>query len=160
MTETKSNERGADVRLPPPLVFLVSLLLGVALRYAVAPLAVPGGGSVLRWAGVAIVLGGLAMGIPARRLFARTGQDLKPWTPSPELLLSGPYRFTRNPMYVGLTIVQIGLGLVFNNLWICVLAPFSLLVVHFTAILPEERYLTEKFGGSYKAYQEKIRRYL
>ncbi|MBZ5570654.1 MAG: isoprenylcysteine carboxylmethyltransferase family protein [Acidobacteriia bacterium] len=158
--EAKSSERGANVRFAPPFVFLISLLLGVVLRYAVAPIPLAGHGSLVRWAGVAIVLGGLTIGVPARTLFARTGQNPKPWTPSPELLLSGPYRFTRNPMYVGVTLVQVGLGLAFKNLWISVLAPFSLLVVHFTAVLPEERYLTERFGESYRAYQEKVGRYL
>jgi len=96
----------------------------------------------------------------ARNLFVRTGQNPTPWTPSPELLLAGPYRFTRNPMYLGVTLFQLGLGLAVNNLWISLLAAPALLVVHFTAVLPEEKYLSEKFGEDYKAYLVKVRRYL
>lgn len=109
---------------------------------------------------MAILLIGLSLVISARTLFMRTGQNPKPWTPSPELLLNGPYRFTRNPMYLGITLVQFGLGLALGNLWISLLAPFSLLIVHFMAVLPEERYLAEKFGESYQAYLVKVRRYL
>jgi protein-S-isoprenylcysteine O-methyltransferase Ste14 len=156
----ESSERGAKVRFPPPLVFLGSTLLGVVLRYAVAPIALSANRNAARWVGVAILVMGLGLIISARTLFKRTGQNPKPWTPSPELLLNGPYRFTRNPMYVGVTLVQCGLGLALANLWICWLSPLSLLVVHFIAVLPEEKYLSEKFGESYRAYLGRVRRYL
>lgn len=64
----------------------------------------------------------------ARRIAAlRTGQDPKPWTPSPELIVQAPYRWTRNPMYVGLTCILVGLGLALNYLWFSLLAPIALL---------------------------------
>jgi protein-S-isoprenylcysteine O-methyltransferase Ste14 len=63
-------------------------------------------------------------------------------------------------MYIGVTCIQLGLGLAVNNLWISLLAPLSLLAVHFIAVRPEERYLTEKFGADYKAYLRSVRRYL
>jgi len=157
---TETSEHGAQVRFPPPLVVLLSIFLGVGLRYAIAPLALPSHRAFGRWAGVAILLFGLGVILSARTLFKRTGQDPKPWKPSPELLLEGPYRFTRNPMYVGVTLIQFGLGLALSNLWISLLAPFSLLAIHFIAVVPEERYLTEKFGDSYKAFLLRVRRYL
>jgi protein-S-isoprenylcysteine O-methyltransferase Ste14 len=154
------GERGARVRFPPPLVYLASILSGVGMRYTVGPLAVAGYRYLALTAGVAIILGGLWLIVGAWKLFKRTGQDPKPWKPTPEIVLSGPYRFTRNPMYLGLTCIQIGVGLALNNLWISLLAAFSLLTVHFIAVLPEENYLTEKFGDSYRVYLVKVRRYL
>jgi protein-S-isoprenylcysteine O-methyltransferase Ste14 len=59
-----------------------------------------------------------------------------------------------------ITLLQLGLGLALNNLWISLLSPVSLLVVHFLAVVPEEKYLGEKFGDSYRAYLTKVRRYL
>lgn len=160
MTESTPSERGARVRFPPPLVSLGFILLGIALQYAVAPITCP----VARWitltAGILLVLAGLSIAITARKHFTRTGQSPKPWTPSPELIFEGPYRFSRNPMYLGVTLFQLGLGLALNNLWISLLAPLSLLTVHFIAVLPEEKYLTQKFGADYKAYLRKVRRYL
>jgi protein-S-isoprenylcysteine O-methyltransferase Ste14 len=160
MTDPNSTERGARVRFPPPLVFLGFILLGVALRYLVAPITCP----VARWitltAGILILLTGLGIGLMARTHFVRTGQSPIPWTPSPELLLEGPYRFMRNPLYLGMTLIQIGLGLALNNLWIALFAAPALLTVHFIAVLPEEKYLTEKFGADYKAYLRTVRRYL
>lgn len=160
MAEAETGERGAKVRFPPPLVYLASILLGVAMRYAAAPLAVATYRDLAFAAGVALLMAGSGLIVGAWTLFRRTGQDPKPWKPTPEIVLSGPYRFTRNPMYLGLTCIQIGLGLALNNLWISLLAVFSLLAVHFIAVLPEERYLAEKFGDSYRGYLVKVRRYL
>jgi protein-S-isoprenylcysteine O-methyltransferase Ste14 len=154
------DERGARVRYPPPLVYLASILLGVGMRYAAGPLAIAAYRYLALTAGVAVFVGGLWLIVGAWKLFKRTGQDPKPWKPTPEIVLSGPYRFTRNPMYLGLTCIQIGVGLALNNLWISLLAAFSLLAVHFIAVVPEEKYLTEKFGDSYRGYLVKVRRYL
>jgi len=159
MSHDDSGERGASVRLPPPSVYVAFLLVGVALRYA-KEFPVPGPRFVGIAAGVAFVMAGFWLLSNSWKLFQRTGQHPAPWKPTPELVFSGVYRFTRNPMYLGMTCLQIGLGLAFNNLWISLLAPLSLLVVHFIAVVPEERYLTEKFGESYKAYSIKVRRYL
>jgi protein-S-isoprenylcysteine O-methyltransferase Ste14 len=158
MTKLQSDERGANVRFPPPLVFVGFTLLGVGLKY-IAP--IPFFASAwIRVIGIAILLAGLALTVAAVREFRRTGQDPKPWKPSPELVLQGPYLLMRNPMYVGVTIVQVGLGLALGNLWISLLAPVALLVVHFIAVLPEEKYLEEKFGDSYRQYRSQVRRYL
>lgn len=159
MSQPKSAERGANVRLPPPAVYVAFILLGWGLSYA-ASLLVPGPRYVSLVAGVAIIVSGFWLIANARKLFQRTGQEPAPWKPSPELVLSGAYRFTRNPMYLGMTCIQAGLGLAVNNLWITLLAPFSLLAVHFLAVVPEEKYLTEKFGESYRSYLIKVRRYL
>jgi protein-S-isoprenylcysteine O-methyltransferase Ste14 len=160
MTQPNLIKRGAQVRFPPPLVFVGFVLSGIGLQYAVAPIPFP----VDRWisftASLLISLVGLSFIFMAHKLFKRTGQNPVPWTPSPELILEGPYRFTRNPMYLGLTLLQVGIGFAINNLWIFLFAAPALLVVHFIAVLPEERYLTEKFGESYKAYLVKVRRYL
>jgi protein-S-isoprenylcysteine O-methyltransferase Ste14 len=160
MTQAESREKGAKVRFPPPLVYLLSVLVGVAIQYVATPLQVPVQRYAINAAGTAILLGGFGLIITAWKWFQRTGQDPKPWTPTPEIVFSGPYRFTRNPMYLGLTCIQAGLGLALNNLWICLLAALSLSAVHFIAVLPEERYLTEKFGDSYKGYVAKVPRYM
>jgi protein-S-isoprenylcysteine O-methyltransferase Ste14 len=160
MIESTSDNRGAAVRFPPPLVFLIGTLIGVLFRYAVAAAPVPLARPVSAIGGVLVLAVGVALIVSARNLHASTGQNPAPWKPSPVLILKGPYRFTRNPMYVGVTIVQIGLGVALNNLWISLFALPALLAVHLIAVLPEERYLTEKFGDAYTAYLAQVRRYL
>lgn len=153
-------ERGARVRFPPPLVYVIGILLGVACGYAVVPAPVPLGRTISQVAGGLLALGGLGIIASARRWFTRTGQSPIPWKPTPELIFQGLYRFTRNPMYLGMTLFELGLGLAANNLWISLFALPALLTVHFIAVLPEERYLSDKFGESYRTYLTQVRRYL
>lgn len=158
MVQSKSG--GAKVRVPPPLVFVGLIGSGLALERWLSPLAVP----VAFWPrvliGALVVVGGIVMVMSAQVWFKRTGQHPAPWKPSPELLSSGIYRHTRNPMYIGMTLIQLGLGIALGNGWIAVLSPLALVIVHVVAVRAEEAYLTEKFGDSYARYKASVRRYL
>jgi len=160
MSDSTSPERGARVRIPPPLAFVACIGLGALAQWAVAPARLPVDRALRIGVGVGLIALAVALLGAARRWFVRTGQNPAPWKPSPELILAGPYRFTRNPMYLAMTTFQVGLGIALDNLWISGLAFVALAVVHFAAVRPEERYLTEKFGDSYKQYLAKVRRYL
>jgi protein-S-isoprenylcysteine O-methyltransferase Ste14 len=159
MRTTHAKHGGADVHVPPPLVFLAAILVGVALQHVV-PIALDLSRAA-RWAaGGVLLVAGLAFAGSAARLFRRTGQDPAPWKPSPSLVASGPYRFSRNPMYVGMTALTVGIGLALGNPWVAGLAAIALTVVHYTAVVREERYLAEKFGDDYARLRTKVRRYL
>jgi protein-S-isoprenylcysteine O-methyltransferase Ste14 len=153
-------ERGAQVRFPPPLIFFLCAAAGVGLRYAVAPATVPVDRTIRFIVGALVQLFAVGLIASARILFLRTRQSPVPWKPSPELIYDGPYRFTRNPMYLGVTLFQLGLGVTLDNLWISLLAVPALLAVHFIAVLPEEKYLADKFGEPYTRYLTRVRRYL
>jgi protein-S-isoprenylcysteine O-methyltransferase Ste14 len=142
------------VRVPPPLVFAGAIVVGMFLPdLRPSLLASAAAGALLIVVGVG--LGGWAVG-----WFRRTGQDLKPWTPTTELIVRGPYRFSRNPIYLAMMLVTLGIGGLLARGWIAVLALLALLIVHFSAVLPEERYLEEKFGEPYRQYKASVRRYL
>ena len=161
VTERWQNKGGgARVYFPPPLVFLIFLFLGVVLQRAVRPLTISGDRALRVTGGIVLMALGVGLFAPALVLFRRTGQHPRPWKPTPELIPNGPYRFSRNPMYVAMTLVVLGLGIALNDLWVSLFAPVSLLAVHFIAVLPEERYLAEKFGESYRGYVAHVRRYL
>ena len=153
-------ERGARVRFPPPLVYLLSIAVGLVVQYAALSLrfGLPMAARIA--AGAVVTVAGLALVASAFGLFRKSGQDPAPWKPTPSLVFEGPYRFTRNPMYVGMTAVQVGIGLFADSVWVVGLAAVSLLVVHAIAVLPEEKYLTEKFGAPYEQYLRRVRRYL
>ena len=90
----------------------------------------------------------------------RTQQDPDPRTPSPELIPGGPYRYTRNPMYVGMTLIQAGIGIALGNLWILLLLVPTLWILRRSVIEKEEAYLERKFGDSYLRYRASVRRWL
>jgi len=158
---TAQNEHGgARVRFPPPLVFLGFILAGVALQHFVTPLQAHIPAAPRLAVGCLVGLGGIALFVPAMRWFKRTGQHPRPWTPSPSLILEGPYRFSRNPIYIAMTAVQAGIGTALDNLWILGFSVTALVVVHYIAVRPEEAYLAEKFGAAYENYRSAVRRYL
>jgi len=111
-------------------------------------------------AGAASALLGILLVAAAGNLFRRTGQDPKPWKSTPQIIANGVYRFTRNPMYVGMGLIQAGLGIGFGNGWIIALLPPVLGVIYAIAIRHEEAYLERKFGESYVAYKHSVRRWL
>ena len=156
----QSAQGGARVRFPPPLVFLGFLLVGVFLHTVVLPLGFPLPRSVTLAGGVLFVGAAFALFATALRLFRASGQHPRPWLPTPSLILEGPYRFSRNPIYLALMFLQIGLGLLLDDAWIVALSAASLTAVHFIAVRPEEAYLLDRFGEPYRRYLTSVRRYL
>jgi protein-S-isoprenylcysteine O-methyltransferase Ste14 len=151
---------GAAVRFPPPLVYLLAVVAGAAGHAFLLPLPL-GLGAGARIAATLLALGlGVAAIAGAIGLFRRTGQDPKPWTSTPELITTGVYRWSRNPMYVGLALIQIGIAIGLANAWILALVPPVLAVVYATAIRHEERYLEREFGETYLEYKRSVRRWL
>jgi protein-S-isoprenylcysteine O-methyltransferase Ste14 len=155
MSDVRSKEGGARVRLPPPLVFATAIAAGFFLT---PRLGLP---FALRLVlGGILLVAGLATGGSAIGLFRKTGQDPRPWMPSSELILHGPYRFSRNPMYVSMAMIACGIGLACDRAAVVLFALAALAIVHFTAVLPEERYLQDQFGEPYSRYKSRVRRYL
>jgi protein-S-isoprenylcysteine O-methyltransferase Ste14 len=134
--------------------------MGALIHSAVLPLAFPLPRSITLAAGGVLVVAAIALFAAAIRLFRATGQHPRPWLPTPSLIVEGPYRFSRNPLYVALTLAQLGLGLLLDDAWIVAFSAVSLGVVHFIAVRPEEAYLLERFGEPYRRYLASVRRYL
>ena len=156
----RSKHGGANVRFPPPLVFVGFILAGVAVQRFALPLASNAGSMVRAGVGAPLIGGGLALILWAAGGFRRSGRSPEPWLPSSTLILEGPYRFSRNPMYVGMTAIQVGVGAALDNGWVVLLAASGLAVVQVMAVRPEERYLEETFGADYVALKKRVRRYL
>ena len=142
----------------PPLIFAVPWLAGFLLHLAFPVRLLPVDmARVLGW-GIA----GLGIGLAAwgRWAMHRVGTDPNPFKPSTALALGGPFRFTRNPLYLSMTLFYVGLTLVVNALWPLVLLPGVLIVVQRGVIEREERYLERTFGDAYRAYAARVRRWL
>lgn len=156
----EGDRDGAAVRIPPPLVYLGGVIAGVLVHGLLLPLRLPLSTSARVSLSTAPILLGLFLMGGAIRLFRRSGQDPKPWEPTPEIISTGVYRFTRNPMYVGMALLQIGIGVGLANGWVLALVPFVLAAVYRTAIRHEEGYLERKFGETYASYKRSVRRWL
>lgn len=158
-TETEAKD-GAPVRFPPPFVPLIALALGVVVHLWIWPFPIPLGGA-LRYTIAALLLGpGVFLMAAAFGLFRRTGQDPKPWESTPEIISTGIYRFTRNPMYVSMGLLQAGIGVALANGWVVLMVPVVWIVIYAIAIRHEEAYLESKFGAVYTEYKKSVRRWL
>jgi protein-S-isoprenylcysteine O-methyltransferase Ste14 len=152
---------GAAVRIIPPLVPLLTILAGVGLN-RLWPLDVA---AVLPapqryWiGGIAVAAAFATLGAWPVVLFRKSGQSEVPWTPTSRIIAYGPYRYTRNPMYLMMVCVCVGVAVIVANIWILLLTPLCALVLHRFAILPEEAYLERKFGRDYLAYKSSVRRW-
>jgi protein-S-isoprenylcysteine O-methyltransferase Ste14 len=150
----------ADVRILPPLLFLGSIALGVVLQWIVALRFAEGSGARVAL-GIALVLLGLAGGAWAFVTMRRTNQDPDPRAPSPELIPgTGPYAFSRNPMYVGMALIQTGVAIALGNAWVLLLLVPTLWILRREVIEKEEAYLARKFGDAYAAYRARVRRWI
>jgi protein-S-isoprenylcysteine O-methyltransferase Ste14 len=149
----------ADVRILPPLLFLGSIALGVLLQW-IAALPFASESRLRVPAGLALVALGIALGGWAFAWMRRTHQDPDPRKPSPELILGGPFRFSRNPIYVGMVWMQLGIGVALGNAWILLLLVPTILILVRGVIVKEEAYLARKFGEPYAAYCRAVRRWL
>lgn len=149
------------MHFPPPTLFVVAILLGcgieavwpVPLRTLVAlPGRVP-----LGWAAAAI---GSAILIWALSTFKRNRTAVYPNQPARLVVCNGPYRFSRNPMYVALTAITLGVALLADNLWMLLLLPVVLFALTVFVIRREEAYLEQSFGVEYTDYVNRVRRWL
>ena len=151
---------GAAVRFPPPIMPLIALALGLLLQYFVLPLALPLEGPVRYGLCLLLLVAGIALIAGALGRFRSTGQNPEPWASTPEIISTGVYRFTRNPMYVSLGLLQAGIGVALANGWLVLFVPAMWAGIYFVAIRHEEAYLERKFGEAYVAYKESVRRWL
>ena len=145
--------------VPPPVLFLLALGLGIAIQH-LKPWAVfarDAPGDVL--GGVLITLG-LALSTWMVVHFRRSRTPVSPLLPTRQLVVSGPYRFSRNPDYIGQTMLYVGIGLVLNSVWILLGVIPALLLVRYAVIAREESYLQSLFGAEYCRYCAQVRRWL
>jgi protein-S-isoprenylcysteine O-methyltransferase Ste14 len=113
------------------------------------------------WLGGAIVAGAiLGLGRSAVMRIRRSGQSENPYKPTTQIIDRGPFRFTRNPLYLQMILVCVGVAVVLMNWWVLVLTPVGGWVLQRFVILPEEAYLERKFGDTYLAYKRRVRRWL
>lgn len=151
----------AGVIAPPPAIYFGFLLLGWVLDTYVVHLAFPFDLTLpVKIIAVALILGGLALEMWAGGLFKKAGTNVVPWSPSTALVESGPYRFSRNPMYVGFTLVYLGLSLGLQSPAAMILLIPCLALMTWGVILREERYLAARFGQPYADYKDRVRRWL
>jgi protein-S-isoprenylcysteine O-methyltransferase Ste14 len=143
----------------PPLLWFINAVVSVLIHFFVFSIRMLP--QPFAWIlGIVCLLAGPSLALPALRTMRAAGTNVDPAKPALLIVRGGPYRLTRNPMYLALCLVQAAIGFFLND-WITLLFVAPLIVVlHYGVILREERYLEEKFGESYLALKRKVRRWI
>ncbi len=163
--KNQKNEDPNDnpgVIMPPPLILLGFLVAGAGLEF-LAPLSLlppfrPGSPMFIGGLGIIVLAIGLALW--AIRTFSRAGTNIPTHKAALGVVSEGPYRFTRNPMYMGMQILLIGVGVMFSSEWHIISWPLFFMILKYGVVLREERYMEKKFGDEYRELLERTRRWI
>lgn len=160
--EGRSADASLDDRpgviAPAPLLYGAAFLMGMVLHSFFPKLILPM--QVAPWTGIVLLSAGAALAVWSRRTMEGANTNVHPALPATTLVITGPFRFSRNPMYVARTVLYLGLGVLVNALCVLVVLVPLLLVMQYGVIKPEERYLEAKFGDVYRQYRAGVRRWL
>jgi protein-S-isoprenylcysteine O-methyltransferase Ste14 len=148
--------------MPPPIFLGVAVVLALILEWitGLSFLAAPAVTSPQTWLGMIVLVAGVWLSVAGAREFDRNGTNINPFQPALTLVTTGPYRFTRNPMYLGMTIILLGFSLMLSLEWGIILTPVLLLAFDRLVVAREEAYLTAKFGTPYRDFLARTRRWL
>jgi len=152
------DEDTSGVTIPPPIVYFLFILIGIGLNYlwpfSFFPQSIQGpiGYTIIA---LSLILFGLVL-----REFSRSSTSIDHRKSTTAIISSGPFRYSRNPVYLSLTILAIGVSFVVDSLWVIIMTIPAILIVHYAVILKEEAYLIKIFGDKYRHYMNSVRRWI
>jgi protein-S-isoprenylcysteine O-methyltransferase Ste14 len=157
---TSDNNDNPSVIAFPPLIWLVGAAISALVHFFVIRVPMTSNYRISLVCGIVLVILAPTLAISAVVTFKKAGTNVNPAEPALTIVRGGPYRFTRNPMYLALCLLQVALGFFLND-WSTLLFVVPLaLILHYGVILREERYLTAKFGEPYLELKRDVRRWL
>jgi len=147
-----------NVKVIPPLVYLAGVVIGIVISIWIPTKIIP---SSLSWTlgGLLIVCGAVLTGSAILK-FKGVGTTVRPDRAASTLVVVGPYRITRNPMYLGLALVYLGIAIADQSVWALILLPVVLTIIQRRVIEPEEAFLERRFGTSYIRYKQNVGRWI
>ena len=154
-----AEDHGPAVLIFPPVLFGLTLVTGIVLTW-LFPFHFWEATWSRRILGAVLFLAALSFGRWGEATMRRAGTNVRPDRPSTAIVEDGPFRFTRNPLYLAVITMFVGIAQMANSAWFLLLLVPMALVLHFGVIRREERYLDAKFGEPYRGYRARVRRYL
>jgi protein-S-isoprenylcysteine O-methyltransferase Ste14 len=148
----------AHVLILPPLLYGTAFVMGLLLHLVFPIHILPT--TLARGIGVVCVLVSFPLALLTLRALSRARTPVDPMKPTTALVTEGPFRYSRNPIYVALTLLYLGVAFLVNAWWILLLVVPVLVVIRYGVIAREEAYLTRKFGDAYRQYTAQVRRWL
>jgi protein-S-isoprenylcysteine O-methyltransferase Ste14 len=159
--EQASDTAVAGVIARPPFLYLACLVLGFALdRLLPLPLAFSEA-PLIRWTGGGgLILIGVAIAAAGVRNFSRAATPVPSNQPVRALVTTGIHGWSRNPIYIGMSLLYAGIGIIARSPWVLILALPLVIILRYGVVAREEAYLEERFGDAYRDYRARVRRWL
>jgi protein-S-isoprenylcysteine O-methyltransferase Ste14 len=152
------GEDSAGVIAPPPLIFTIPGVAGLLVGRAVPVHLMPQPLALVL--GIVLSLVAIALMFWAVPKFRQANTAMIPYKPTTAIIETGPFAITRNPIYLAMALLYVGITLIGNTIWPLLLLPIALFVVQRGVIEREERYLERKFGDEYLDYKSRVRRWI
>jgi protein-S-isoprenylcysteine O-methyltransferase Ste14 len=161
-TSSAGRPDTAGVIAPPPLIFAAFLLVGWLIGWIIGPAGSPAflQAAPVAWLGALLVVLALALGGSAVLTLRRGRTSVDPYQPTTALMRAGPFKYSRNPIYVGLMLLSVGLALLAGSAWMVLLVIPAAIILRVGVVAREEVYLERKFGDEYRRYVGEVRRWL
>jgi protein-S-isoprenylcysteine O-methyltransferase Ste14 len=154
----KNTRKTPRIPAQPPIVYFGAIFIGVLLNHFYTVDAIPKG--VRLFAGIPLTLLSICLSAFAFREFIRRGVSVDHKKSTKLLITTGPFRISRNPLYLSGIVLVFGVGVALDNLWIIGLLIPAILLVIYGTVLPEEKYLQGRFGELYLKYRSSVRRWI
>lgn len=154
---TNPSSDNAGVTAPAPILYVVAIAIGLVAERVVPTSLLPS--PVGTWLASAFVLIAIAIVVSAFRALAQAHTAFDARKSTTRLVTTGAFRFSRNPTYLSLTLLHIGVAFAIDSSWVLLMAVPAVAVTQWGVILREERYLNSKFGEAYRSYASKVRRW-
>lgn len=153
-----SAQDSARVRIPPPLIYAFGLGAGLLLGKWIPSRWLPA--AISRLLGWILVIAACTLAVPSLAIFLHLKTAIRPDRPATALVLGGPYRLTRNPMYLSLALLYAGIAILYQSIWALLFLFPVLFFIDRHVIVPEELYLERRFGSTYAQYRARVRRWI
>ena len=154
------KSKAAQVWFFPPYLVFLGLIISFLLEFLVYRNQIFDNSIIFRFLGIILTIAAILLFVKSVRIFNLRKEKIHPRSISTQIFKDGPFRFSRNPIYLAMLILLIGVGLTLNSFWFLYSGLVVAIMLHYGVIIPEENYLEKEFGKDYLEYKKTVRRWL
>ena len=154
------KSKAAQVWFFPPYLVLLGLIISFLLEFLVYKNQIFNISIIFRFLGIILTIAAILLFVKSVRIFNLRKEKLHPRSISTQIFKDGPFQFSRNPIYLAMFVLLIGVGLTLNSFWFLYSGLVVAIMIHYGVIIPEENYLEKEFGKDYLEYKKTVRRWL
>ena len=154
------KSKAAQVWFFPPYLVFLGLIISFLLEFLVYRNQIFDNSIIFRFIGIILTIAAILLFVKSVRIFNLRKEKLHPRSISTQIFKDGPFQFSRNPIYLAMFVLLIGVGLTLNSFWFLYSGLVVAIMIHYGVIIPEENYLEKEFGKDYLEYKKTVRRWL